>query len=250
MEFSVGEETRVMLELMEQFIQREVIPLEPEFLTRKLGEIEPEIEKLRKKVKQMGLWGPAQPRDYGGMGLSLTDFALVSEVLGKSPLGHYVFGCQAPDAGNIEILHEYGTPEQKKTWLDPLVPGEIRSCFSMTEVELPGSNPVMMDTTAVVQSRRDSLPFMQGASVKSAWARGGGFSHCPGTVGSGENSPHDALAWDLPAIPGSDVQESRDPNDRPWSDAGRSGDHPGVGCRKLRRDRGGSCPDSADGLED
>ena len=149
MEFSVGEETRVMLELMEQFIQREVIPLEPEFLTRKLGEIEPEIEKLRKKVKQMGLWGPAQPRDYGGMGLSLTDFALVSEVLGKSPLGHYVFGCQAPDAGNIEILHEYGTPEQKKTWLDPLVPGEIRSCFSMTEVELPGSNPVMMDTTAV-----------------------------------------------------------------------------------------------------
>jgi alkylation response protein AidB-like acyl-CoA dehydrogenase len=64
-------------------------------------------------------------------------------------LGHYVFGCHAPDAGNIEILHLYGTDEQKEKYLRPLVAGEIRSCFSMTEVELPGSNPVMLDTTAV-----------------------------------------------------------------------------------------------------
>ncbi len=149
MDFTVSEETRIMLELMEQFIQREVIPLEPAFLTETFADIEPEIEKLRRKVRQMGLWAPAQPKEYGGMGLSLTDFALVSEVLGKSPLGHYIFACHAPDAGNIEILHDHGTPEQKDLWLERLVRGEIRSCFSMTEVELPGSNPVMMDTTAV-----------------------------------------------------------------------------------------------------
>ncbi|MCK5379035.1 MAG: acyl-CoA dehydrogenase family protein [Acidobacteria bacterium] len=149
MDFTVSDETRVMLELMEQFIQQEVIPLEPAFLKTSLSEIEPKIGTLRGKVKQMGLWGPAQPKEYGGMGLSLTDFALVSEVLGKSPLGHYIFGCHAPDAGNIEILHDHGTHEQKSRWLESLVRGEIRSCFSMTEVELPGSNPVMMDTTAI-----------------------------------------------------------------------------------------------------
>jgi len=149
MDFALSEETQVMLDLMKRFMKREVIPLEAQFLTSTFTEIEPKIENLRRKVKQMCLWAPAQPKEYGGMGLSLTDFALVSEVLGQSPLGHYVFGCQAPDAGNIEILAEYGTPQQKKQWLEPLVRGEIRSCFSMTEVELPGSNPVMMDTTAV-----------------------------------------------------------------------------------------------------
>jgi len=83
------------------------------------------------------------------MGLDLTEFALVSESLGRSPLGHFVFGCHAPDAGNIEILHIHGAEEQKERYLRPLVEGRIRSCFSMTEVEMPGSNPVMLETTAV-----------------------------------------------------------------------------------------------------
>ncbi|RZV41629.1 MAG: acyl-CoA dehydrogenase, partial [Acidimicrobiales bacterium] len=70
--------------------------------------------------------------------------------LGRTPLGHYVFGCQAPDAGNIEILYLHGTTEQKATFLRPLVAGETRSCFAMTEPEMPGSNPVMLATTATV----------------------------------------------------------------------------------------------------
>ena len=100
-------------------------------------------------VKRMELWAPNHPKEYGGMGLNLVEHAFVSECLGRSPLGHFTFGCQAPDAGNIEILHLHGTPEQKETYLKPLVQGKIRSCFSMTEVEMPGSNPVMLDTTAV-----------------------------------------------------------------------------------------------------
>jgi alkylation response protein AidB-like acyl-CoA dehydrogenase len=83
------------------------------------------------------------------MGLGFRDHALVSEVLGRSPLGHYVFGCQAPDAGNMEILLEYGTDEQQNRWLEPLARGEIRSCFSMTEPDRAGSNPTWLDTTAV-----------------------------------------------------------------------------------------------------
>jgi alkylation response protein AidB-like acyl-CoA dehydrogenase len=97
----------------------------------------------------MELWAPNHPREYGGMGLNLVEHALVSEALGRTPLGHLVFGCQAPDAGNIEILHKYGTDGQKEKYLRPLIEGKIRSCFSMTEIDLPGSNPVMLDTTAL-----------------------------------------------------------------------------------------------------
>jgi alkylation response protein AidB-like acyl-CoA dehydrogenase len=83
------------------------------------------------------------------LGLSLSQFARVSEELGRTPLGHYLFNCQAPDAGNMEILMEHGTAEQKERWLGPLVRGEIRSCFAMTEPECAGSNPVWMNTRAV-----------------------------------------------------------------------------------------------------
>ena len=89
------------------------------------------------------------PRELGGLGLTLVEHGLVSERLGRSPLGHYVFGCQAPDAGNLEILHKYGTPAQQARWLAPLARGEIRSCFSMTEPENPGSNPTIMSCRAV-----------------------------------------------------------------------------------------------------
>jgi len=107
------------------------------------------MEEKRQMVRQMELWAPNHPPEYGGMGLNLMDHALVSEALGRTPIGHYTFNCHAPDAGNIEILHKYGTDAQKERWLRPLIEGKIRSCFSMTEVELAGSNPVMMDTTAV-----------------------------------------------------------------------------------------------------
>ena len=85
----------------------------------------------------------------GGLGLNCVEYALVGEELGKSPLGHYVVNGQAPDAGNMEILREFGTEAQQERWLCPLVRGEIRSCFAMTEPDHAGSNPVWMGTTAV-----------------------------------------------------------------------------------------------------
>jgi len=149
MDFSLTEKMQTILGMIAEFVAKELEPMEEEFLRYPFDSLLPELEKKRAKVKHMGLWAPGHPKDLGGMGLDLVELGLVSEALGGTPLGHFVFGCQAPDAGNIEILHLYGTPEQKERWLRPLVAGEIRSCFSMTEVELPGSNPVMMDTTAV-----------------------------------------------------------------------------------------------------
>ncbi|MFA6346472.1 MAG: acyl-CoA dehydrogenase family protein, partial [Syntrophales bacterium] len=149
MDFTVSEKMQAVVGMMNEFVGRELIPLEPEFLTKSFRQMEPVMEGKRQMVRQMELWAPNHPPEYGGMGLNLMDHALVSEALGRTPIGHYTFNCHAPDAGNIEILHKYGTDAQKERWLRPLIEGKIRSCFSMTEVELAGSNPVMMDTTAV-----------------------------------------------------------------------------------------------------
>lgn len=149
MDFEIPEKTQIILEMVDEFIKKEIIPLEKEFLVRDIKEMLPVLEEKRRMVKQMELWAPNHPKEYGGMGLGLVDHGLVSEVLGQSPLGHYVFGCQAPDAGNIEILHMYGNDKQKEEYLKPLIDGKIRSCFAMTEVDMPGSNPVMLETTAV-----------------------------------------------------------------------------------------------------
>src|SRR5262245_48504593 len=131
MDFSIPDATRALLDSMRLFLEREVYPVEKRFLEEGFAAVEPGLNALRERVRSLGLWLPQGPRDLGGLGLSLVDHGLVSEVLGRSPLGHYVFGCQAPDAGNLEILHKYGTPEQKERWLLPLSRGEIRSCFSM-----------------------------------------------------------------------------------------------------------------------
>ncbi|MCG6911088.1 MAG: acyl-CoA dehydrogenase family protein [Deltaproteobacteria bacterium] len=149
MDFTISEKMQTILGMMKEFVEKELIPLEPEFLTKDASSMIPVIREKQAMVKKMELWAPNHPKEYGGMGLNLVEHGLVSEVLGGTPLGFLAFGCQAPDAGNIEILYKYGSEEQKKRWLKPLVDGQIRSCFSMTEVDLPGSNPVMMDTTAI-----------------------------------------------------------------------------------------------------
>ena len=149
MDFSVSEKMQIILSMIDEFVIKELIPLEKDYLADNMKVLMPALEEKRAMVRQMELWAPLHPAELGGMGLPLPESALVFEALGRTPLGLYTFGCQAPDAGNIEILHKFGTPEQVEVFLRPLVEGKTRSCFSMTEVDLPGSNPVMMDTTAV-----------------------------------------------------------------------------------------------------
>jgi len=173
MDFEISDKMKAVTSMIDEFVDRELIPLEPEFLAKDFRDMLPALAEKRRIVRQMELWAPNHPREYGGMGLDLVEHGLVSACLGRTPLGHYTFNCQAPDAGNIEILHKYGTPEQKETYLRPLVEGRIRSCFSMTEVELPGSNPIMMDTTAV----RDGGDYViNGQKWYSTAADGAAFS--------------------------------------------------------------------------
>ena len=148
MDFDPPETVRPLLEKIEKFVADFVMPAEADVLEHGFAASGPRLGELRAKVKAAGMWGPQLPKDIGGLGLSLVEHGLVSERLGRSPLGHYVFGAQAPDAGNIEILHKFGTAEQKATWLEPLARGDIRSCFSMTEPENPGSNPTLLSCQA------------------------------------------------------------------------------------------------------
>jgi acyl-CoA dehydrogenase len=107
------------------------------------------VAELRDEVKRAGLWAPHVPPDAGGTGTGFLDYAYLNEQIGRTLWGQLVFGCQAPDAGNAEILHMFGTDEQKERWLFPLVAGDIRSFFSMTEPEVPGSDPTTLRTRAV-----------------------------------------------------------------------------------------------------
>jgi acyl-CoA dehydrogenase len=150
MDFSIPQPLQETLKTVRKFLVEEVYPLERDLLTRPFRELLPALGTKRERVRELGLFTPQVSKEKGGAGLKFMEHALLSEELGRTPLGHFVFNCQAPDAGNMEILQEFGTAEQQETWLKPLVAGKIRSCFSMTEPGYPGSNPVWMNTTAVV----------------------------------------------------------------------------------------------------
>jgi acyl-CoA dehydrogenase len=107
------------------------------------------IAELQQKAKHAGLWAPHLPPEAGGSGGGFLEYADLNEEIGRSFIAQLIFGCQAPDAGNAEILHLYGTDEQRKTFLEPLVAGEVRSFFGMTEPEVSGSDPTLLQGRAV-----------------------------------------------------------------------------------------------------
>ena len=150
MDFSIPDPVRELQGRFREFVKASVMPLEPR-LGEKWSALEPALRSVRAHAKATGLWAPFLPRSLGGLELPLEQFALVSEELGRSPLGHYCVNGQAPDVGNMELLLQFGTDKQKERWLRPLAAGEIRSCFSMTEPERPGSNPTWMSTTALLR---------------------------------------------------------------------------------------------------
>ncbi len=151
MDFSIPDKVVSLVSEIATFLEERIVPLEAEMAQAgSFTALAPSIDRVRAEVRERGWWAPHFHAEYGGMGLSLMEFAHVSEVLGRSPLGHYCFHCQAPDVGNMEILAQFGTPAQKERWLGPLAAGEIRSCFTMTEPDNAGSNPVMLGTRAVL----------------------------------------------------------------------------------------------------
>jgi alkylation response protein AidB-like acyl-CoA dehydrogenase len=144
-ELAPGEQIEGLRARYRAFMEEHVYPNERTLRTDDPGL----IRSLRAKAREQGLWAPHVPPEAGGTGQGFLAYALLNEEIGRSTYAQLVFGCQAPDAGNAEILHLYGTAEQKERWLRPLVAGEVRSFFSMTEPEVPGSDPTTLRTTAV-----------------------------------------------------------------------------------------------------
>jgi acyl-CoA dehydrogenase len=186
MDFSVSPKIDAIRSLVREFMQKEVYPLEPALAHKGFKPMLPVLRETRERARQTGLWAAFVHAEHGGAGLSLTEFAHLSEELGRSPLGHYLFNCQAPDVGNIEILIEHGSAEQKERFLQPLIRGDIRSCFTMTEPEFAGSNPVWLGTTAM---REGDEYVLRGHKWFATGADGAAFAICM-AVTNPDAKPH------------------------------------------------------------
>jgi acyl-CoA dehydrogenase len=145
----VGQLRQGDVEAIRHFVESDLAAAERAFLGGDADLAMQLMDEARQEVRARGWWLPQLPEALGGWGLSLAEFSRVAEELGRSPLGHLAFHCQAPDAGNMELLAEFSSPRQREQFLMPLVRGEVRSCFSMTEPDRPGSNPTWMDARAV-----------------------------------------------------------------------------------------------------
>jgi acyl-CoA dehydrogenase len=190
MDFAVPEEIERLCDGVRRFMDDHVYPLE-RGRTWKMAIDGPaypdEIRRVHGHAKALGYWAFHLPAEAGGAGVPFMHYVLVNEILGRSPLGPVCVGSQAPDSGNAEILWRHGTDEQKARWLRPLVEGEIRSCFSMTEPEVAGSDPRLLRTTAV----RDGDDYViNGHKWFSSGAHGASFAIVMALTNPDASSPY------------------------------------------------------------
>ena len=147
-DFTMSPEIKELRGKVTSFMEEHIYPNEPTF--HEGGDQADALMKdLQQRVKSMGMWAMFIGPEAGGSGTGFLPYAYVNEILGRSPFAPRAFGCAAPDTGNAEILHQFGTSDQKEQWMKPLIAGEIRSCFSMTEPEVSGADPTSLKTTAV-----------------------------------------------------------------------------------------------------
>ena len=147
-DFSTEPKFQQQLDWMASFVRDEIWPLES--IYDELGQdgFDRAAGPLKDEVKSRGLWAAHLPPDLGGQGFGQVKLGLMHEILGSSPFAPFVFGNQAPDSGNSEILAMAGTEDQKEQWLHPLLAGDLRSAFSMTEPHTAGSDPTLLETRA------------------------------------------------------------------------------------------------------
>jgi acyl-CoA dehydrogenase len=149
-DFSTEPEFQEQLDWMAGFVREQIWPLETLELDQ--AQLDRALHPLQDVVRARGLWAAHLPPDLGGQGFGQVKLGLMHEILGTSPYAPSAFGNQAPDSGNSELIALAGTPEQKDRWLHPLLAGDLRSAFSMTEPGVAGADPTTLETTATLDS--------------------------------------------------------------------------------------------------
>lgn len=189
MDFSYSAKTIDLQKRLISFMDEHVYPNEKVFEQQlkeqqnRWAQVPPVIEELKERAKEEGLWNLFLPDSEYGAGLSNQEYAPLCEIMGRSLIGPEVFNCGAPDTGNMEVLVRYGTEEQKEEWLEPLLNGEIRSCFSMTEPDAASSDATNISATIT----RDGDEYI--INGRKWWSSGAGDPRCKIAIVMGKNNP-------------------------------------------------------------
>jgi acyl-CoA dehydrogenase len=187
MEFEHSEKVGKLQERVEAFMVEHIYPNEEELFAQ-VNEGDrwqpvPLLENLKAKARAAGVWNLFLPESQYGAGLTNLEYAPLCEIMGRSPWAPEVFNCSAPDTGNMEVLVRYGTVEQRERWLDPLLAGEIRSAFAMTEPDVASSDATNIDT----RIRRDANDYV--INGRKWWTSGALDPRCKIMIVMGQSDP-------------------------------------------------------------
>jgi acyl-CoA dehydrogenase len=186
MTFEFSQKTKELQKRLQDFMDAHIYPNERRFheeVERDRWKPTRIIEELKPKARAAGLWNLFLPNDEQGAGLTNLEYAPLCEIMGRVHWAPEVFNCSAPDTGNMEVLARYGTPEQKEKWLKPLLEGEIRSCFAMTEPDVASS-----DATNIASSiTRDGTDYV--INGRKWWTSGAGDPRCKISIFMGKTDP-------------------------------------------------------------
>jgi len=184
--FEFSEKVKELQQRLQAFMDEHIYPNERRFqdeVERNRWTPTRVIEELKPKARAAGLWNLFLPNDENGAGLTNLEYAPLCEIMGRSHMAPEVFNCSAPDTGNMEVLARYGTPEQKARWLKPLLAGEIRSCFAMTEPAVASSDATNIESRIVRAGNEYVI------SGRKWWASGAGEPRCKIAIFMGKTDP-------------------------------------------------------------